>query len=126
MNPKPGWVMNMANIDAMLARVDFLEDIREKERAKAAVQLQNEIATFVAHYGYVVTDECPSTCLTYVLGYDETILRKKEEDDAGEIVTTKDISISEMEFLHKFMKEVINNDSKYIEDEIDRYIDLCQ
>ena len=83
MNPKPGWVRNMKNIYAMLKRVDFLNEVRESERIKAAETLHNELCAFVAHYGYACTEECPYTCLTYTLLREGLILRKKEEDDAG-------------------------------------------
>ena len=114
----------MANIYAMLARVDFIDEIRETERTKAAEALQNELCAFVAHYGYANTGQCTSTGHTYVMLREGLILRKKEED--GETVTTKDLSIEEMEFLKKFMVDTLNNDSQYIEDEIEKYIDLCQ
>lgn len=85
----------MENIYAMLARVDFLDEIRENEKRKAAEQLQAEICAFVAHYGYASTD-------------------------------VRNLSLVEMEFLHEFMIDTLNNDLQYQEDEIDRYIDLCQ
>ena len=118
----------MTNIFDMIARVDLLNEIRENEIAKAAVQLQAEIDAFVAHYGYAYTGRCPITGHTYALLRDGLILRKKEDDndDEGETVTIKDISLEEMEFLRGFMVECIHYDSKYIEDDIDRYIDLCQ
>lgn len=123
MNPKPGWVRYMENRYAMRARVDFLDEIREKEREKAAEVLQDEIATFVAHYGYASTERYTITWRTYVLLREGIILRKKE-DDEGKRVTIKDLSLAEMKFLKEFMVETLNNDIQYIEDEIDRYIDL--
>lgn len=116
----------MENIYAMLARVDFLDEIRENEKRKAAEQLQAEICAFVAHYGYASTDKCPSTWRTYVLLGEGLILRKKEEDDEGEEVEVRNLSLVEMEFLHEFMIDTLNNDLQGQEDEIDRYIDLCQ
>ena len=116
----------MANIFAMLSRVDFLDETREKEITKAAETLHNEVCAFVAHYGYVCTEECPYTCLTYTLLREGLILRKKEEDDAGETFKVGDLSIAEMEFIHGFMVECINHDIQYIEDEIERFIDLYQ
>ena len=116
----------MANIYALLARVDFLDEIREKERRKAAEELQNAMCAFVAHYGYACTGQCTATWRTYVLLRDGLILRKKEDEDEGETVPTKDLSLVEMEFIHEFIVDTLNNDSQYIEDEIDRYIDLYQ
>ena len=126
MNPKPGWVRYMENIYAMLERVDFLDEVRETERKKAAEQLHAEIATFVAHYGYASTDECTITWRTYVLLSDGAfVLRKKDEEDEGESVTIRDLSIEEMEFIRKFMVDTINHDLQYLEDEIERYTNLC-
>ena len=116
----------MKNIYAMLARVDFLDEIREAERTKAAEALQNWIATFVEHYGYSSTDKCPSTCRTYELLREGLILRKKEEDDEGESVEIRNLSLPEMEFLREHMENIINNDIQYQEDEIGRYQDLCR
>ena len=116
----------MKNIYAMLAKVKSLDEIRENERANAAEMLQKEILAFTAHYGYACTEECPCTWLTYTLSREGLILRKKEEDDPGEAFQVKDLSIAEMEFIREFMVECINHDSQYIEDEIKRYINLCQ
>ena len=93
----------MENIYAMLARIDFLDEVMENERKKAAKVLQDEMRTFVAHYGQVY------------------IIRK---DDECKEVELKDLSIEEIEFLRKFMVDTLNNDPQYQEDEIDRYIDL--
>ena len=125
MNPKPGWVRYMENIYAMLARVDSLDEISERQRARAAEMLQNEVCTFVAHYGYASTDECPSTWRTYTLLRDGLILRKREEDE-GETITTKDLSLVEMGFIHEFMFDTFYRDSKYIEEEVERFIDIYQ
>ena len=114
----------MENIYAMLARIDFLDEIRENERKKAAFQLQNEMCAFVAHYGYASTDTLQCTGRTYVLLNGGLILRKKQEDEEGETITTKDISLAEMEFIHQFMVDTLNHDSEYLEDEIGRFIDL--
>ena len=114
----------MANVYSMLARVDFLDEIRENERAKAAVQLQAEMDAFVAHYGYVSTDRCMTTWRTYVLLRDGLILRKEEEEDEGETVEIINLSLAEMEFIREFMEDVINNDLSSMEDEIGRYQDL--
>ena len=116
----------MKNIYAMMTRVDVLDEIREYKRMEAAKALQNGIATFVAHYGYASTDKCPSTWRTYVLLREGLILRKKEDEEEGETITTKDLSLPEMEFLREYMEGVIVNDIQYQEDEIDRYIDLYQ
>ena len=115
----------MENIYAMLARVDSIDEISERQRAKAAEMLQNEVCTFVAHYGYASTDEYPSTWRTYTLLRDGLILRKREEDE-GETITTKDLSLVEMGFIHEFMVDTFNRDSKYIEEEVERFIDIYQ
>ena len=116
----------MKNIYDMLARVDFLDEIRENERKKAAVQLQAEITAFVAHYGQVCTpDECPSTWRLYVLLCNGNVLiRKDAEDDNMEEFEIRNLSLAEMEFLRGFMVDTLNNDLQYQEDEIGRYIDL--
>ena len=115
----------MDNIYDMLARTDILDEIMENERKEAAKRLQNEVCTFVAHYGYASTDECPSTWRTYTLLRDGLILRKREEDE-GETITTKDLSLVEMGFIHEFMVDTFNRDSKYIEEEVERFIDIYQ
>ena len=126
MNPKPGWVRYMENIYAMLARVDFLDEVRENERKEAAKELHNNVCAFVAHYGQVSTDACPSTCSTYVLLCNGNVLiRKDDEDDNMEEVEVENLSIEEMEALHQFMVDTINHDLQYQEDEIDRYQNLC-
>ena len=114
----------MKNIYAMMTRVDFLDEIREDERTEAAKALQNWIETFVAHYGYASTDECPSTWRTYDLLREGLILRKKEDEEEGETITTKDLSLPEMEFLREYMEGIIVNDIQRMEDEIGRYQDL--
>lgn len=116
----------MENIYAMLARVDFLDEIRENERKKAAEMLQNAVCAFVAHYGYACTDTCMSTWRTYTLLREGLILRKKEEEDEGESVEIRNLSLVEMNFIHEFMVDTLNRDSQYIEDEIEKYIDLYQ
>ena len=116
----------MANIFNMLARVDSLEESREWKRKNAAEMLQKEVCAFVAHYGYACTEECPCTLLTYTILRDGLILRKKEEDDPGEVFQVGDLSIAEMEFIHEFMVDTLHHDSQYIEDELQRYINLCQ
>ena len=117
----------MKNIYAMLAKVKSLDEIRENERAKAAESLQKEIRAFTAHYGEACTDIHPSTWRTYVLLRDGIILRKKEDDDdEGETLQVNSLFLTEMEFIHNFMVECINHDSEYLEDAIDRFIDLCQ
>jgi len=115
----------MENIYAMMERVDFLNEIMEKERKKAALQLQDELGAFVAHYGYACTGECPCTGHKYVLLRKGRILRKKEKDDGGETIEVNSLSIEEMEFLRGFMVDVINHDLQAIEEDIDRYKNLC-
>ena len=125
MNPKSGWVRNMVNIFNMIERVNFLDEIRETERKKAAVQLQEEIRIFVAHYGQASTDECPSTWHLYVLLCNGNVLiRKDDEDDNMEEFEVGNLSLVEMEFIRKFMVDTINHDLQYIDDEIDRYQNL--
>lgn len=116
----------MENIYAMLARVNFLYEVRENERKAAAKVLHHEIEAFTANYGYACTDECPCTKCTYVLMRDGLILRKagKDEEEVGETIEIETLSIEEMEFLKRFMVDTINNDIQYQEDEIDKYIDL--
>lgn len=127
MNPKPGWVMNMANVFDMLSRVDFLDEFRANERKKAAEMLQNEVCAFVAHYGYVCTERCTATLHTYVLTRDGLVRRmQNDEDEEYEEVEVENLSLVEMEFLHEFIVDTLNNDIQYQEDEIDRYIDLCK
>ena len=115
----------MENIYAMLERIDFLDEVRENERKKAASNLLNEVCAFVAHYGYVCAGECRCTRCTYTILREGLILRKKEEDE-GETLEVNSLSLGEMEFIHGFMVESINHDSEYIKDEIERYIDLYQ
>ena len=117
---------NMVNILNMLERVASLNDIREDERKKAAEQLQAEIAKFVEHYGYASTDKCPSTGRTYVLLREGLILLLSEDEEEGESVEIRNLSLPEMEFLREYMKNIINNDIQYQEDEIGRYQDLCR
>lgn len=117
----------MKNIYAMIERVNFLDEIREKERAKAAESLQKEMCAFVAHYGEASTDIHPSTWRTYVLLRDGIILRKKEDDDdEGETLQVNSLFLTEMEFIHNFMVDTLNRESKSMEDAIDRFIDLYQ
>ena len=117
----------MKNIYDMLARVESLADVWESERKKAAVQLQAEICAFVAHYGQASTDECPSTWHLYVLLEDGNVLiRKDDEDDNMEEFEVKNLSLVEMEFIREFMVDTLYNDIQYQEDEIDKYINLCQ
>ena len=126
MNPKPGWVRNMVNIFDMLSRVDFLDEVRVNERKKAAEMLQNSVCAFVAHYGQVSTDACPSTCSTYVLLCNGNVLiRKDDEDDNMEEVEVFHLNIEEMEFLKKFIVDTLYNDLQYLEDEINRYQNIC-
>ena len=116
----------MENIYAMLARVDFLDEVRENERKEAAKELHNNVCAFVAHYGQVSTDACPSTCSTYVLLCNGNVLiRKDDEDDNMEEVEVENLSIEEMEALHQFMVDTINHDLQYLEDEINRYQNIC-
>ena len=116
----------MVNIFNMIERVDFLDDVRENERKKAAVQLQAEVCTFVAHYGQVSTDECPSTCHLYVLLCNGNVLiRKDDEDDNMEEFEVGNLSLVAMEFIREFMVSTLKNDLQYQEDEIDRYKNLC-
>jgi hypothetical protein len=125
MNPKSGWVRNMVNIFNMIERVNFLDEIRETERKKAAEQLQKEVCAFVAHYGQVSTDECPSTWHLYVLLCNGNVLiRKDDEDDNMEEFKIENLSLVEMEFIREYMVDTLNRDSQYIDDEIERYIDL--
>ena len=114
----------MKNIYAMLARVDFLDEIRENERKKAAESLKTEMCAFTSHYGEASTEECPYTWQTYVLLRDGSILRKREEDDEGETLNVDSLSLAEMEWIHQFMVESINHDLEFIENEIERFIDL--
>ena len=114
----------MENIYAMLARIDFLDEIRENERKKAASNLRNEVCAFVAHYGYASTGKCRCTRCAYTILREGLILRKKEEEEEGETLEVNSLSLGEMEFLHGFMVESINHDSDYISDEIERFIDL--
>ena len=116
----------MENIYAMLARVDSFDKVSERQRAIAAEMLQNEVCIFVAHYGYASTDECPSTWRTYTLLRNGLILRKKEEDDERETIKVKDLSLVEMGFIFEFMVDTYNRDSKYLEEEVERFIDLYQ
>ena len=119
----------MENIYAMLARVDFLDEIRENERKKAAVQLQEEMRAFVTHYGQASTDTYPSTGHLYVLLCNGNVLiRKDDEDDNMEEVEVGNLYLSlvEMEFIREYMVDTLNRDSQYIEEEIGRYQKLCQ
>ena len=116
----------MENIYAMLARVDFLDEVRENERKEAAKELHNNVCAFVAHYGQVSTDACPSTCSTYVLLCNGNVLiRKDDEDDNMEEVEVFHLNIEEMEFLKKFIVDTLYNDIQYLEDEINRYQNIC-
>ena len=127
MNPKPGWVSYMENIYAMLARVDFLDEVRETERKAATEMLHNEICAFVAHYGQSSTDECPSSWYLYVLLCNgNVILRTDDEDDNMEEFKIENLSLVEMEFIKKFMVDTINHDLHRIEEEIDRYQNICR
>ena len=94
----------MENIYDMLARVDFLDEVRENERKEAAERLRNNLCAYIAHYGNVL------------------IIRNGEE---GEEVEVENLTLEEMESLHKFMVECINQDLQYQEEEIGRYQDLC-
>lgn len=125
MNPKPGWVRYMENIYAMLKRVDFLNDVVESERIKAAEVLQKEIRAFTAHYGQVSTDKCPSTWHLYVLLCDGNILIRKDEDDEGKEVEVINLSLQEMGFLREFMVDTINHNLQYQEGAINRYTNIC-
>ena len=87
----------MENIYAMLARVDFLDEIRAEKRRAAAKVLQEATNKFVAHYGHVKETE----------------------------VEVENLSIEEMEALHQFMVDTINHDLQYLEDEINRYQNIC-
>ena len=116
----------MENIYAKLARVEFLDSIRENERKKAAETLQKKMCAFVAHYGYASTTECPCTWRTYVLLRDGLILRKKEDEEEGETLNVDSLSLMEMEFIHEFMVEYIDHETALLEDEIERFIDLYQ
>ena len=116
----------MKNIYAMLAKVKSLDEIRANEKRNASAKFLHEMCAFVAHYGEAITDECPSTWRTYVLLRDESILRKKEDEEEGETIEVNSLSLVEMEFIHQFMVDTLNHDSEYIEDEIDRFIDLYQ
>ena len=115
----------MVNIFNMLARVDFLDEIRENERRSAAKTLQAELCAFVAHYGQVSTDRCPSTWLLYGLMCNGSILIRKDDEDEGEEVEIKNLSLAEMEFLREFMVDTLNHDLQYQDEEIDRYKNLC-
>ena len=117
----------MENIYAMLSRVDFLDEVRENERKAAAVQLQEEICAFVAHYGQTSTDECPSSSYLYVLLCNgNVILRTDDEDDNMEEFEVRNLSPVEMEFIKKFMVDTINHDLHSMEEEIDRYQNICR
>ena len=93
----------MEHIDALLARIDFLDEVRKNERKNAAERLRNNLCAFIVHYGNAL------------------ITRNGEE---GEEVDVEKLSIEEMESLHKFMVDHINFDLQYQEAEIDRYRDL--
>ena len=115
----------MENIYAMLKRVDFLNDVVESERIKAAEMLQKEIRAFTAHYGQASTDKCPSTWHLYVLLCDGNILIRKDEDDEGKEVEVINLSLQEMGFLREFMVDTINHNLQYQEGAIDRYTNIC-
>ena len=115
----------MENIYDIIEKIKSLDEIRENKRKEAAERLQREICAFVAHYGQVSTDECPSTWLKYVLLREGNVLiRKDDEDDNMEEFEVRNLSLVEMEFIRKFIVDTLNNDLQYQEDEIDRYIDL--
>ena len=114
----------MENIYDMIVRVDFLVEVRENEKNKAAERLQDEMRIFVAHYGQASTDECPSTWCTYVLlreGNGNVLVKNDEDEDKVEV---ENLTLKEMEFLREFMVEHINHDLQILEDEIERYQDL--
>lgn len=99
----------MENIYATLERLDFLDEIRENERKEAAKRLQNDLCVFIAHYGQVYKSKEGSY----------SFIRNGGEVELG------NLSNEEMEILHDFMVDTLNNDLQYLADEIDRYIDLC-
>ena len=125
MNPKPGWVRHMAKVYDMIERVDFLDEIRETERKKAAERLQNEIRAFVTYEGQSYTYDCPSTGCSYSLLCDGNILIKEDDDAEEEEIEVKDLSIEEMETLREFMVDMLDTEIKYEKEEIDRYTNLC-
>ena len=66
MNPRPGWVRNMA-IHDMIEKVNFLNDVKGIEKKAAAEMLQNEMRAFVTHEGQPYTYYCPNTGCSYSL-----------------------------------------------------------
>lgn len=125
MNPKPGWVRNMANVFDMIEQINFLNDFKESRRLAASKVLQKEIAAFAAHYGQASTDECPSTGSLYVLLYNGNVLIRKENDDEEVEIAVGNLSIEEMEFLMEFMVDTLNHDLQYQNEAIDRYKNFC-
>ena len=127
MNPKLGWVRNMTNVYSMIERVNFLNDVKEIEKRKAAEVLRKEVCAFVAHEGQsYTTNKCPRIWRLYILLDDGNVIRKKEDDDAEEeVIEIKDLSIEEMEFLHNFIVDMLNYELQCAEDEIYRYKNFC-
>ena len=128
MNPKPGWVRHMANVYSMIERVNFLNDVKEIKRKAAAEVLRKEVCAFVAHEGQsYTTNKCPRIWRLYVLLDDGNVIRKKEDDndDEGEVIEIKDLSIEEMEFIRGFIVDMLNYELQCAEDEIYRYTNLC-
>lgn len=125
MNPKPGWVRNMARVHDMIERVNFLNDVKEIEKKAAAEMLQSEMRAFVTHEGQSYTYDCPSTGCSYSLLCDGSILIKEDDDAEEEEIDVKDLSIEEMENLREFMVDMLDTEIKYEEEEIDRYTNLC-
>jgi hypothetical protein len=99
----------MDNIYDMLARTNLLNESMENERKEAAKRLHNNFCAFIAHYGQVYKSK----------GCSYSFIRNGEE------VELENLNIEEMEILHKFMVDTLNNDPQYQEDEIDRYQNLC-
>ena len=114
----------MENIYAMIARVDFLDEVRENEKKKAAERLQEEMRIFVAHIGHSYVYECKSTGLSYELMDDGTILAKDEDSNKEQRIELN-LYLEEMELIREHLVEVLNAECLYIEDEIGRYQKLC-
>ena len=99
----------MDNIYDMLANTDFLDELMENEREKAAKRLCNDLDAFIEHYGQIYKSKRGSYTFN------------RNDGD----VKLENLSIEEMENLYKFMVDTLEDDIQYQEDEIDRYINLC-
>jgi len=99
----------MENINDMLVRLNSLDETMEKERKEAARRLRHDLGAFIARYGYIYKSKNGSYSFN----------RNDGEVKLG------NLNIEEMERLHKFMIDTLNNDIQYQEDMIARYIDLC-